>query len=300
MTVVTRQRSDNFAIIPNAVAEDARLSFEARGLLCYLLAKPHNWRVLIADIQAAGEIGRDKAYRLIKELRDTGYIELDIRRDNAGRIEEQNYVVHDCAVPDRLPFPENTEQAQPLTEKPEVEKPLPENPDAGLARSGKAGRIYKNPSLPRTQSNKTQSSNAFDTGFEQLWNAWPRDRQPDNRALTHSLFRKLPSDIERDNALKLAPLWQRINLLRGIRANMITYLKTRAWRELIDAPDIDNEGRFMITPKREEWQPWLKHIEAEFGAKGVESIKGFGRYLVKTRWPPNYVRQEHFLMAVGQ
>lgn len=300
MTVVTRQRSDNFAIIPNAVAEDARLSFEARGLLCYLLAKPHNWRVLIADIQAAGEIGRDKAYRLIKELRDTGYIDLDIKRDTSGRIEEQNYIVHDCAVLDRLPFPENPEQAQPLTEKPEVGKPLPENPDAGLAGSGKHGRIYKNPALPRTQSNKTHSPNAFDDGFEQLWNAWPRGRQPDNRALTQSLFRKLPAEIERENAVKHAALWQRIQMLRKIKANMITYLKTRAWRELIDAPDVDNEGRFIIKPAREEWQPWLAQIHGEYGERGVASIKGFGFFLAPSRWPPNYVRQEHFLMAVGQ
>ena len=59
MTVITRSRTASFAIIPNAVAEDKRLSFEARGVLCYLLAKPNNWQVQISDIKKQGNFGRD-------------------------------------------------------------------------------------------------------------------------------------------------------------------------------------------------------------------------------------------------
>ncbi|QND60364.1 helix-turn-helix domain-containing protein [Mesorhizobium huakuii] len=152
MTIVTRKRADKFAIIPNAVAEDYRLSFEARGLLCYLLAKPNDWRVEVSDIMQSGGIGRDKAYRLLKELRETGYIELVQKRNAFNHITEHQYVVYDRAVPSEFLLPEKPEVDNPLTENTEVGKPLPENPDAGKPDAGKPDGVLrtKRNQIPKT------------------------------------------------------------------------------------------------------------------------------------------------------
>lgn len=114
MTILRRNRNANYTAIPNAVAEDERLSLEARGLLLYLLVKPEKWEVRISDIQKRCGIGRDKAYRLINECIEAGYIDRATERDASGRMLRQVYIVRD--EPANQPLPENP-------------KPLPEKPD---------------------------------------------------------------------------------------------------------------------------------------------------------------------------
>lgn len=91
MSIVKRNRSKNFAIIPNQIANDSRLSFEARGLLCYLLAKPGDWQVHVNGIRAAGRIGRDKTYRILQELAEAGYLERIPKRGAHGRFASYDY-----------------------------------------------------------------------------------------------------------------------------------------------------------------------------------------------------------------
>lgn len=278
MTIITRQRTGNYALIPNSVAEDSRLSFEARGLLCYLLAKPNNWKVVLRDIQEAGGIGRDKTYRLLKELREVGYVTLDIKRGPGNRIEEQNYIVYDCAVPDRLPLPEKPEVARPVPEKPEEEKLLPENPASGVSGSGKAGRLNKNPYL-------IKPTRYIDGRFQAFWESVELAHRHCHREAAETLYLNLPADIDRTNAVEIWPLHHRIEVLRGRAPKLIAYLKSKVWRELLDAPAVNKDGLFKITPDREEWSAWIDEIRAKHGDVGVESTKRGGIILRKERWP---------------
>lgn len=288
MTVITRQRSENFAIIPNTLAEDDRLSFEARGLLCYLLAKPNNWKVRIADIQKSGGIGRDKAYRLIRELREAGYVKLDIKRDTNARIVQQNYIVYDCAVPEQLPFqetrkadtplPESPEMAKLLPENTEVAKLLPENPASGKARYGKAGRINKNPYLIKLTTNNEW--------FDSFWNGVDPKFRPANHQGALTLYLQLPADIDRQSAIEHWPVYESLRLRRGETPCLLTYLRQRAWRDLADAPPLDPAGQFVITPDRVEWQPWLEAIQLHHGQVAAQEAKRRGKLLRTDRYPP--------------
>ena len=56
-----------------AAAQDENISYEAGGLLWYLLSKPDDWEVRIPDLQKNGA-GRDKVYSMLKELKENGYI----------------------------------------------------------------------------------------------------------------------------------------------------------------------------------------------------------------------------------
>lgn len=62
-----------FYILDKRISEDSLLSWEARGLLIYLLGKPDNWRINVAHLVSEGSAGRDKVYRMINELIDRGY-----------------------------------------------------------------------------------------------------------------------------------------------------------------------------------------------------------------------------------
>lgn len=93
--IIRRKLTANYTAIPNEILSNAGLSIEARWLLCYLLSKPDNWVVRAADIQAVGDIGRNKAYELIRELGNLGYIVKREVRNEAGVYEGVEYLVRD-------------------------------------------------------------------------------------------------------------------------------------------------------------------------------------------------------------
>lgn len=298
MTIITRKRTDNFALIPNSVAEDENLSFAARGLLCYLLVKPDNWKVNIDDIRRTGGIGRDKAYALIKELRDKGYITLDVRRDETGKIRKQDYVVYDCAlvkqmplnVPQNKPLPENTEQAEPFPEKPEVVQPFPDLPDPAEPDTAKPDGIIINkdnnthsPLTPKRLS-KAERYKKNLTLFETFWNEWPDNHRPDYRDSAMKLFMRLKAH-EQEGAISHAATYRKHMGFRNQKIRMLPYLKDRLFNEYEGAPAFDWDGYFKITPERREWPVWLRYMKTVIGDKAESNVKAQGFLLTKHRWP---------------
>ncbi len=291
MTIITRKHGGNFAVIPNAVADDDRLSFEARGLLCYLLAKPHDWQVSIANIRKAGNIGRDKAYKLIKELKEAGYVEYHETRDASGRVVESSYTVYDCAVPATLPLPENTEAVHPVPEKPEAGVPVPENPVTGSAASGKPARITKDPESQKLNSTKTDSHIVPLPDFASLLKAWEPRYRPEDPTGCRAMFDALPAPIEKQNAIATAAVYQTMQRRRKKKPSLYSFIKDRAWRDLIDAPEMDLEGRFIITPYREEWDAWIEHITQRHGQTIATAQRERKQLLMEERWPPSAPQQ---------
>lgn len=99
-------------------AQDRKLSFEARGVLSYVLSKPNNWIVQIKDLQQ--KCGRDKVRRILRELIDAGYVEdrKPIRDEKTKQIIEYTpYIVHESPYNPDL-----------FTEKPFAGEPSTENP----------------------------------------------------------------------------------------------------------------------------------------------------------------------------
>jgi len=94
-TIIRAPRRDRFLIIDQRAIEDERLSWAARGLLGYLLSKPDDMKVLVNDLRKRGNLGRDGIYRLLRELRDIGYIRFVRKRDRQGRIRGGTYIVRE-------------------------------------------------------------------------------------------------------------------------------------------------------------------------------------------------------------
>jgi hypothetical protein len=121
-TIVRAPRRHRFVIIDQRAIEDTRLSWAARGLLGYLLSRPDDWRVLINDLRKRGDLGRDGVYRLLRELREAGYVRFVRARDRHGRIRGGTYLVREIAT---SPHPE-----LPDTVEPDTAVPDPVNPEA--------------------------------------------------------------------------------------------------------------------------------------------------------------------------
>ena len=109
--IIKRKYDSNFTAIPNAIIDNRELSAEARWVLIYLLSKPKDWVVRVTDIRAAGNLGRDKAYSLMKELVEARYVEKVQGRNEDGSYGDAEYLVVD----------------QPFTEKPYPAEPNPVN-----------------------------------------------------------------------------------------------------------------------------------------------------------------------------
>ena len=138
MSVVRRRHNSNFTVIPNRVIDDKRLSLEAKGLQCWLLARPDDWAFKLALIGPLLGIGRDKTERLFRDLINAGYVDR-IQERTDGRWAPVEYCVFDerqsfaKQIPGKVEAETVAHQdtvATPHPEKPVPEKPVPVNQGA--------------------------------------------------------------------------------------------------------------------------------------------------------------------------
>jgi hypothetical protein len=118
MTIVRRQHNSRFASLPNAIWDDPSVSVEAKGVLGYLLSRPHNWNVRPQQVGQVLNVGKDKLQRIFQELISAGYVTREQNRDEAGSFGSMEYIVRDETVAS-LPQPENPQTANPQTAEPQ-------------------------------------------------------------------------------------------------------------------------------------------------------------------------------------
>jgi len=110
---------ENYFLKARATSQDEDLSYEASGMLDYLLSKPNNWLIRPNDLQRKGT-GRDRVYRILNELISARYIERKAIRNEQGHIIQWLYLIHER--PYSL-LPEKPDLAKPEEAKPDLEKP---------------------------------------------------------------------------------------------------------------------------------------------------------------------------------
>lgn len=93
-----RESEKPFVMIERSIFEATELSWRAKGLLGYLLSRPDDWSVCVADLINRSTDGRDSCYAALKELGDAGYIAKSARPKQAGRFGGFEYVVFEKPV----------------------------------------------------------------------------------------------------------------------------------------------------------------------------------------------------------
>lgn len=130
--IVRTARKKNYTVIDNRILEDSRLSFKARGLLCYLLSRPDNWQVNDAHLSTIGPDGEAATRSALKELEETAYLLRIKRKGERGRFEWDTYVYDEPqkSAPPQDDFPpmENPPMEPPQDGFPPVDCPPMENP----------------------------------------------------------------------------------------------------------------------------------------------------------------------------
>jgi hypothetical protein len=91
---VIRQKK-GFSCISNRLLEDARMSFKAKGVLCYLLSRPDDWTVRTEDLVNRSTDGRHAIWSAMRELRQIGYAEMSYFREG-NKLIGRRWVIYEC------------------------------------------------------------------------------------------------------------------------------------------------------------------------------------------------------------
>lgn len=147
MIIVRGARPErDFAIISNTVLRDARLSFRARGILCFILSFPDNYQVSSERLATAGKEGRDAIRSCLTELEGAGYLTRE-KRQNAKGLWETTVLISDVST-----LPENTTQPTTGFQSSVGVSPTPEEPTTGNPTTG-------NPTVGFPGANKNTDKN---------------------------------------------------------------------------------------------------------------------------------------------
>jgi len=66
---------------------------------------------------------------------------------------------------------------------------------------------------------------------------------------------------------------------------MIPYLKQQLFENLADGPEINADGKFIITPERPEWSAWKEHLRIKYSDSAVKRLEARKSFFADERWP---------------
>ena len=158
MSIIRAKREHNYTVISNKVYDKNQLSWQAMGMLGYLLTKPDDWSVIVSELvnvtkETAKPTGKEGVYNILKELRDKGFIVVQKNSDGST-----DYTVYD----EPLPNQGKPNQGKPNQGKPNQGKPNQGKPNQGKPNQGKPNQAEPNqaePPLLNTDIQQVLSSN---------------------------------------------------------------------------------------------------------------------------------------------
>lgn len=91
----TAKRENPFVQIDKYFLEDENLSFEAKGLMAYVLSKPNNWTIRKTDLIKRSKSGKTRIESAMLELMSNGYLNWYRLREDDGTFGEWVYDVYE-------------------------------------------------------------------------------------------------------------------------------------------------------------------------------------------------------------
>ncbi len=120
---IDKRSVDQFSRVPRRITDDPALTLAAKGLMAYLLGKAGDWNMNVVDIMRRNSVKEHTTRKVIKELREAGYIKLGKESTAGGKIVKWIYLVSDEPIykPGKMVIRAG-EDAVNSIEKPQVEK----------------------------------------------------------------------------------------------------------------------------------------------------------------------------------
>lgn len=96
-SIIKSGRKKAFVVLFREVAQDERLSLEARGLFTLMVSLPENWEYSVRGLAGKAGCGKDKIRRLLGELEKVGYLVREQSHDSGGKFAGNVYILQDEA-----------------------------------------------------------------------------------------------------------------------------------------------------------------------------------------------------------
>jgi hypothetical protein len=223
-TIFRQVHESQYVAISRQTAQDKTLSYDASGMLTYILSKSDTWEVQPKDLERK-DCKRDKVYKILKELIAARYIKRTVDYDDAHKITAFVYEVYE----------------KPFTENPDMEIPYMENAHISKDREVKKTEKKLTPSKPKPAKKTTSYSDVPDATLKEIIHAWESNLTakpvnpyaiPKNRETAADIFRA-GFTAENVSAFVLATMkeewWQGKTLtLRKVAELMPGWLKTNS------------------------------------------------------------------------
>ena len=198
MSIIRTKREHNYTVISNKVYEKNQLSWQAMGLLGYLLTKPDNWQVMVAELvnvtkDTKKPTGREGIYNIINELKEKGFI--SVRKNSDG---STDYTVYD------EPF-QNPNQGKPNQGKPNQAEPTLVNTDIQQVLINTKDGDVEDEATETSESAKPINSNIGDFPITDDWE--PEDKKAFNAKLHRSQIPSLEDKRIKDALIEFTGYW---------------------------------------------------------------------------------------------
>lgn len=120
MTTFRVSKTENFVVLDKGFLNNPEISWQAKGLLAYMLSLPNDWTFNVEDLTNRSKNGRDATRNTLKELQGAGYIQKEQARSQQGKFEKGVFLVFETP---REPFTEKPSTGNPSSAKPSTENP---------------------------------------------------------------------------------------------------------------------------------------------------------------------------------
>jgi hypothetical protein len=185
MSIIRVKKEREYVSIANAVLQDKALSWEARGVMAYLLSKPDGWECRNYDLVNQGPAGKHIIQRVLKELKEAGYI-YRYRKSDGHKIK---WVTEIYETPELNTTSRNTDIL--TTEKPTV----------GNSDDGESGDIVS------TDSHKVLNTESNDSAPQKpKIPDYTQSKKADLNALGHCIADQMPENITTREQLRESTL----------------------------------------------------------------------------------------------
>ena len=237
--IFKRKREENWTVLPNDMLCNKELSWEARGLLCYLLSKPKDWTVRKKDLETQSPASEYVVKRILDELEKARYIRREKTRNDKGQWEWHTWVFDE-------PIPQNMGRGETI----------PQKTRHGLATDGNLGDIQST-----DEQNTTNSEKDFSSFTDDDWTAFLKagahdydkhpvgssknkkqlaDYPPQHRDLLYPFcqYFRFPFPDEKKKWIKQVDVWVNRNYTPSDVANAIAYVEEQEGWEVYQPASI--------------------------------------------------------------
>lgn len=164
--IIKVYKTRHYVSLNNEIFENDSLSWEAKGMLAYLLSRPPDWQVRVSDLINRSTCGRDRVYTIINELRNAGHIISQQLRNDKGHMAGKLYIVYEeKQIPEKKPEGKASSDSK-QEQIQDVHQTIDQTTASGLSVSGLA--VYGDTVCGTTVSGDTASGKSDTTNKEEI------------------------------------------------------------------------------------------------------------------------------------